>query len=547
MLWVVGFVLAFYPTLVSGFQQLQIRPGDPRLVNYLFEHSYRWLTGWPLHREFWSPPVFFPAQGVGAYTDTVLGAAPFYWIWRAAGLAPDVSYQLWMMVCLSLNFAAAYVFLSRAVRVAPWPAAVGALLFGFGSARLANFNSGQLFAVFYGMAALFALFRLFEAAREDADTTAGVRGSVAFWLHAFAGFLALQIWSSWYPSFFLLLALMAAAVAALGFSDTRVALLDLVRRHPLAIVSAGLLGAAAIAPMLSAHLAAAAELGWRDEGKIARGLPTWASWVYMGQDHWLYGRLSDLDSFQFRTPPSQHSNGVGFVTLAVATFGLLAARSRPLVRVVLAATVLVVVASTRVFDFSLWPGVQAVIPGAGSIRFVARIGMLLLIPVSIGVALFLDPPRRRVTGWIAGVIAGICILEQGQMLLADDTQAYDRKLTALAAELPPDCEAFFLSAGHPPEDVPGIWRRFKLAQVAAMWVALEAQIPTVNGNLGSAPPDYPLSKADVLEPAGQQEIEAKLLDWSTRRGVDPAGLCHLHVPADRMPAAARRTGDAEPS
>jgi hypothetical protein len=545
-LWAVGFVLAFYPTLLSGFGRLQIRPGDPRLVHYLFEHSYRWITDWPLHHSLWSPPVFYPALGVGAYTDTVIGTAPLYWVWRAASVAPDVSYQLWMMACLSLNFLAAYVFLSRALRLAPWPSAVGALLFGFGSGRLANFNSGQLFAVFYGMAALYALVRVFRV-REDPAQPGG--RAVAVWLHGFAAFLALQIWSTWYPSFFLLLALVASALAALCFRDTRGALLDLPRRHPFAIASAGILGALAVAPMLSVHLAAAEELGWRDPAKIARGLPTWASWVYMGADHWLYGGLARFETFSFRTPPSQHSNGVGLLTLSVAVVGLVRAWASPLARIALVASILVVIVSTRwVGDFSLWPGVQALIPGAGSIRFVARIGMLLMLPTSIGVAFFSSRQYRgTLPVWLAAGIAALCVAEQGHRLESDDTEGYRDKLARLAERVDPSCEAFFLSVEHPEETTPGVWRRHKLTQVAAMWISLEAGVPTVNGNFGSAPPEYALSRADVQGEAGRLAIEAALADWTGRHGLVSDAVCHLHVPAAQMPAHAVRTGDAEPS
>jgi hypothetical protein len=273
----------------------------------------------------------------------------------------------------------------------------------------------------------------------------------------------------------------------------------------------------------------------------------------MGSDHWLYGWLSGLEAFSFRTPPSQHSNGVGFVTLAVAVLGLSEARKQPLVRLIISATALVVVVSTTFAGgASLWPGVQAVIPGAGSIRFVARIGMLLLVPAAIGVALFLERRRGRSPAWIAVAVAALCILEQAHVLVAHDTEAYNRKVTGLARQLNElnrqnQCLAFLLSVEHPVESSPGVWRRFKFSQVAAMWVALEADVPTVNGNLGSAPPDYPLGKVDVQGPAGLFDIEAGLADWSRVRGIDAGAICRLNVRSALMPAAALRTADADPS
>jgi hypothetical protein len=65
---------------------VQVNHGDPRLVNYQLEHTFLWLSGRSGHESFWSPPVFHPALHVGAYSDTVVGAAPLYWLWRFSGL-----------------------------------------------------------------------------------------------------------------------------------------------------------------------------------------------------------------------------------------------------------------------------------------------------------------------------------------------------------------------------------------------------------------------------------------------------------------------------
>jgi hypothetical protein len=89
--WLAGLVAAFHPTFRSGFATVQGYPGnDPRLVAFILEHTtYRWLAGFPLHGDFWSPPIFFPQQGVGAYTEMLVGAAPPYWLARRGLGAAD--------------------------------------------------------------------------------------------------------------------------------------------------------------------------------------------------------------------------------------------------------------------------------------------------------------------------------------------------------------------------------------------------------------------------------------------------------------------------
>ena len=97
LLWcVLGLILAGYPTLLSGFADVQGGLGHPLLVNFTLEHSFRWVAGMPLAEDFWSPPIFHPMPGVAAFTDLLLGAAPLYWPWRWLGLGPHTAFQIWM-------------------------------------------------------------------------------------------------------------------------------------------------------------------------------------------------------------------------------------------------------------------------------------------------------------------------------------------------------------------------------------------------------------------------------------------------------------------
>ena len=267
-LWLAGLVVAFYPALCSGFRRLQIGPGDPRLIHYILEHSYLWLIGRTHHTSFWNPPVFYPTPNVGAYSDTMLGAAPFYWVWRMAGLEVGMSFQLWMMTCLSLNFFTAYLFLTAGLRFGSWPAAAGAFLYGFGITRLANFNSPQLFPVFFIMIALLAVARTIRTP-EGAGSVPRQRG----WILCFFGMMTLQAWSGFYPAYFFTVALATAVVVALLFDDTRQPLLSVVKRFPFTIAVSAALATAAILPLVTAHVAAADTVGWRNYASVERAAP----------------------------------------------------------------------------------------------------------------------------------------------------------------------------------------------------------------------------------------------------------------------------------
>ena len=134
----IGLLVSAWPTLSSGFADVQGGLGDTRLVNFTLEHTYRWLQGMPLASDIWSPPIFFPTTGVAAYTDLLLGIAPVYWLWRWLGAQPDSAYQMWMLACWSLNFVAFYLLLRRYLATSIVGSSAGAWLFAFSSPRAAS-------------------------------------------------------------------------------------------------------------------------------------------------------------------------------------------------------------------------------------------------------------------------------------------------------------------------------------------------------------------------------------------------------------------------
>ena len=531
-----GLAAAFYPAFRSGFRELQINPGDPRLVQYLLEHTWRWLRRLPGHGSLWDQPMFHPAEGVGAYTDTMLGAAPPYWLFRALGLETGPAFQLWMMACLALNFLATYLLLTRGLRLGRWPSAAGAFLTGFGIARVANFNSPQLFPLFWGLFALVAIaFAVRRAGEEDA------RAAPA-WTLAAAGLLALQVWSAFYPAFFLLLALALALPIGLALPSTRGPILGPARRHPavLALALAG--GGAAIAPMVLAHLAGAADVGWRSWEETAEMLPTASSWIFPGGKSWLYGRLGVTDLFDFPCAPSQFSNGLGFATTLLCLVGLAASR-RPAARLVLATTAAVIlISSAYPGGASPWYLVWELIPGGRAVRFPARVGLLLTLGGSIGLALFLDRTRSRLPRLAAVGLVVIVVVEQLHDLGAHDEAEYRACVDRIAEQVEPDCEAFFLSTRLDAAPAARERVRPRMTQIAAMWASLEAGVPTVNGFSGHEPPGWDMQLADTWNRPMRRDLEAALERWVRERDVR-GEVCRVTVPGEWMPWI-RRAGEA---
>lgn len=100
-----GLSVAFKPTFDSRFAHLQTETGDAVLNHYLLEHSWRCVSDSNYCGTLLSPPFYYPAKLVLAYSENLLGAAPVYWALRL-GLPEDLAYQWWMIVLSGLNFVA---------------------------------------------------------------------------------------------------------------------------------------------------------------------------------------------------------------------------------------------------------------------------------------------------------------------------------------------------------------------------------------------------------------------------------------------------------
>ena len=559
LLWALGLGLVFHPTLASGFARDQILPRDPALVASIFEHTWAWLTGAPHHDDFWSPPIFFPARLVGGYTDTVLGAAPPYWLARACGVPPLVAFQLWMLAATSLGYLAGWLLLRRVLALGPWPAAVGAFLFGFGSTRSVHLTSPQLLACFWGLFALAALGAALNAVTPRADGAAPRPGRGRLWL-AVAGLCgAAQAWSAFYPTLFLTVVLLSAALAALCLPAPRARLGALVRAHGvwLLAVAAGTL--ALVWPLAAGHRAVVDTVGSPSVPKILDRLPDAASWLHTGTLSLFAPLHAALGLEVERDFGGQYANGVGLLTSLLALLGLWGARRRPAAQVTFGATLIVMLVAARwPGGFSPWRFVYHGLPGAEALRFPMRIGMYLGVAAAVGFGFWLQARLRggRAGVALALVLVPVCLAEQVHEQVSYDARGYGQALERLARRVDRDAAAFYLLTfddGAPIDagrDVLTV--KPKPSQVLAMWVALTAGHPTLNGSYGRKPPGWNLSGNNLgpLARGGQRtraDVEVDLAAWCARHALDRASVQLLEVPWSELPwtFVPKSDGDAD--
>jgi hypothetical protein len=539
--WIAGMLLQFHPVLLSGFRRMQSDWGDTRLNNYILEHGYRWLVGFPCHERFWSPPVFYPAPNTAAYSDVLLGVAPFYWPWRIAGFEPDTAFQLWLLTLATLNFASGFLLFSRGFRCRPIAAAIGAMLLSFASVRTAQVMHAQLIAHFYIAIAILAVIEIFRA---EPELRAGVMTVERHtgWVFALAGALVAQIYSSFYYGWFLIFGLALAAAWGIAMPGTRRRLMLTVRANLRALLAGAVASALLLAPLLTHYLRAEQQVGTRSYLVVESMLPRLQSWAYMGPSSWLYGWLAAHDSFHNLPMEHEQRLGLGIVTIVCAAIGLWKARRRREIQfAVLVPLTMALLATEWPGGFSPWRAIYLYVPGAGALRAVSRIGVALVLPAALGVALLVDalartpriPPsrtalvlRRRAQlrrALVATALIAAVAAEQVQEPRWYDKNEGRERVARVANGIGTGCQAFLYTTIGGADDP---WNY----HADAMWASMERGVPTINGYSGNQPPAWTFYDIRVHTPYIDSIVGDSVARWAARWRLDPAHICRVRTP-----------------
>jgi len=542
--WIVGMLLQFHPILLSGLSRMQSDWGDTRLNNYILEHGYRWLTGVPGHERFWSPPVFFPAPNTAAYSDVLLGVAPFYWPWRLVGFQPDTAFQLWLLTIGTLNFLSALLLFSRGFRCRPVASAIGAMLLSFAAVRTAQVMHAQLIAHFYLAIAILALLEIFEPEPELRAGVTVVEPRTP-WVLIFALACVGQIYSSYYYGWYLCFALLIAAIWAIAMPGTRRRFLLTVRANLRAILASAVGAALLLAPLAQHYLQAEHQVGTRKFIVVETMLPRIQSWAYQGPDSWLYGWLATRDAFHNLPMEHEQRLGLGLATIVCAGLGLWFGRRRRAVQfAVLVPLTMAILATEWPGGLAPWHAIYLFVPGAAALRAVSRIGVALVFPAALGVALLVDsitrvrriPPSRtagvlrrrdrRTRALLAVLVIAVVVAEQVQQPKWYDKNEGRARVLRVANGIGADCGAFLYTTTGGNDDP---WHY----HADAMWASMMRGIPTLNGYSGNQPPRWTFYDIRVPTQYLDSVVSDSVSRWATRWRIDPARICRVRT----LPAA----------
>lgn len=518
-----GVAMLFGPTFASGFSLYPSDPADPRYSEYLFEHTWQWLVH-GIHARYFDVPMGYPVRNMVAHSEPLLTFAPFYWLFRALGLPSSISHPCWLALVSALNFAAFFAWMRMRLRVDALAASAAAFLFAFGLARAATMGHSQLWPQFYLVLVLFGLHGLVGETASDRARAWGAPLVVIG--------LALQAWGCLYNGIFFAYVCAVTALFAVCHPAWRArALRALVRTTPWGAACAGL-ALLSLWPLAAAYLPVAAASDAWNPAELRALQPRPGSLVYVWPQSWYYGWMSATALGRL---PAAHEQALGFglLTTAVVLFTALRRRREPVVRLlaVLVATLLLPLIVWP-GDVTLWPRIQSHLPGLGSLRATCRIGLLLSIPISAALGLFLAERSRarRPELWLA--IAALCVIEQGTRPRVFDNRGYERLVEQIAARIDPHAEAFFfVGAGLVPS-----W----FSQIDGLLASQRTGVPTVNMYAARTPLGFgPLMHHSVArDPTSLRGVGRELDRWLTEHGIDPKHvqrIAEYEILSDRQP------------
>ncbi|MHB2017255.1 MAG: hypothetical protein ACYCW6_09945 [Candidatus Xenobia bacterium] len=483
-LMVLGIAQAYAPTLGSGLRQMQENPGDTLLNGYLLEHTWQCVSNPHYIGSLWSPPYFWPASHVLALNENLLGSAFIYWLLRLAW-PWDIAYQVWAMVAIALCFLCCWIAL-RKLGIGAWFSLLGAWLFAFGMPRLAQLGHQQLLAQFYTPLAL--LLHHHFVRRPSHGRMAALLLTVY-----------LQILACIYLGWFLACSLVILTVLICLLDPlARTALRAyLSLRATLLLGLALVLGGATLAPYLTA-----AHANHRPFGEVEQLLPRWSSWFSAPPQSLLYGRMVVLHG----VPPWEHHLFAGFVLLGMVGFSVTRMKGRPWCMAWLGTALCLVVITLDVRGLSLWSCIYPLVPGAASLRAVGRVSLLVYLYLSLACLPVLDTVRLRGLGPVLCVLA---ILEQSTTSLPSFSKAAFVDQARAVQSMMQGCDAAYLWP------VRGDWP--VTSELIAMFAGMQAQVPVVNGDAASPPPDYPgflrpLPMPDLLSWIGPRRLRLLIVN-----------------------------------
>lgn len=535
----------FFFRNVIGNSQLFGDIGDGRLTNLLTEHWYNVLCG----REKWNELCFFyPAENVLSYSDMLLGFGIFHSIFRLMGFNIYTAYKAAMMTIHVIGTAATYILLKKHLNTGTLWALFGTVAFSFSNAFSVAFAHTQLAAVSFLPIMLILL--------TEAMKNFSLRKKRNLYVCGFIAMFALTAYTSWYTAYFtglfflimlfvymFLLAMRRESILKWAKTELSAMGIDILLYAGLFIVL--------FIPFLILYLPALKMSG--GYGYPSEFLPEFIDIANVTESNLMLGRLMKKMQLEGRgLSPELH---VGFSIVLLLMFaaafinimkhkrigrtdGKFRYGSRTMIlRAAAITSVICLILPIKLSSngISLWFFVFKLIPGAQSIRAIARLFFWLGFPISVitavcGKEIFSFIKNKK--AYLAAASAACLLLFVSNINI--DGVYSDWSTDALPVRFenitppPEDCEVFCIADDNY-GDKPSL-----MYHLDAMEIANRFSVKTINGYSGQTPAGW-----DIWD-ITNMTYENNAKKWAADNGIENLYIYNVTAnewyPADRIAA-----------
>jgi hypothetical protein len=415
---------------------------------------------------------------------------PFYWPWRVLGLPPDDANQAWLLTILITNYIAAFAFLRLGPRVGLVGATLGAYLIAYGACRLHHIGHSQLLPWGYVLGCYLTAWRYFAVLAAERGSSWQRRA----WLTGYFLCFIAQCYGSFNVAFFVGLLTMIGSAWSIVLPRSRAVLIEACKKDWKFLIWIAM-GSGLLLWPLAWHYGETRRLfGPRPWEMVRMLVPTPLAWLRMlFESHWYTKNCGISAPGMFCDVKVQA--GIGLLTTCALGAGLLLAWRRISVQLIVLTSVTAIALATCFHDrWSLWYFVYRYIPTADAVRAVYRIGMFLVIPAGIGLALLMDSVRKPVAFIAVLLVAVACCAEQFTGILTYDKYRQRGHVQQLACQVDTGKAAFVVSNRNPrvvgPEGERWAFFLTICSHLDAMMASSLTGVPTINGYSGNCKPDW---------------------------------------------------------
>jgi hypothetical protein len=452
--------------------------GDARFNGVILEHFYLWLTGRDV--SLLSPPFFYPMPGALTFSDNHWGTAWLYSVFRILGWDRYQSYDLWYLTGYVINFVVCHCVF-RKLRFSPLASAIAAFAFAFPMPAIVQYGHAQLTYRFLMPVGLL----LWQRFRQSGQWN---------WIGWLSLAVVAQFYISIYLGYFLSLFIAAWAVSQWciegwgprqWFQQWRLWRQGPARSELIVALLMVFVAIAALAALMQPYMHYSKVYGFqRSAEEVASMLPRLQSYL-VADESGIWGGLSKrlFPSIPMR---QEHQMFFGLGILGLAFLGFVRSPIR-LRWVALVSVLILVLLTLNVGGHSLYSLLQR-LPGLGAIRAVARIGLVMALPIALLAAIAVDAHGQAAKPWrvLLALLVTLMVCESATMRtatfsLADARTRILRLTDRLPASIPAD--AILFNPIRPGEE-------FFLTELDGLVLAQGIGRPTLNGYSGNIPPGY---------------------------------------------------------